>query len=148
VPSDDVMRGLYFQTNFEIVHMNFARSRSFQAMFDAFDGTEVTVFQALVYMYERVYVRSWTFESWRTAHNTPQGFLTHRFGDANVRFFQVLSSLQVSQLLQVVVFLVVVFMCHFFVYHSACRHRCPIVTECSVTECRSFLFKRKMKKAG
>ncbi len=69
-------------------------------MFDAFDGTEVTVFPALLFMYERVHVRSWTFELWRTAHNTPQGFLTYRFGDANVRFFQVLGSLQVSQLLQ------------------------------------------------
>jgi hypothetical protein len=42
VPTEDVMRGLYFQTNFEIVHMKFARSDAFQGMFTAFDQTEVT----------------------------------------------------------------------------------------------------------
>jgi hypothetical protein len=41
VPSDDAMRALYFQTNFEIVRMKFARSQAFQGMFNAFDGTEV-----------------------------------------------------------------------------------------------------------
>ena len=41
VPSDDVMRALYFQTNFEIVHMEFARGAALQGMFDAFDQSEV-----------------------------------------------------------------------------------------------------------
>ncbi len=35
------MRALYFQTNFEILHMQFARSRAFQGMFEAFDASEV-----------------------------------------------------------------------------------------------------------
>ena len=42
VPSDDVMRALYFQTNFEIVHMEFARGAALQSMFDAFDQSEVS----------------------------------------------------------------------------------------------------------
>ena len=36
------MRGLYFQTNFEIVHMEFARGAALQSMFDAFDQSEVS----------------------------------------------------------------------------------------------------------
>jgi hypothetical protein len=51
VPSDDVMRGLYFQTNFEIVHMKFARSPAFQGMFNAFDRSEVTAFAVSVMMF-------------------------------------------------------------------------------------------------
>jgi hypothetical protein len=47
VPSDDVMRALYFQTNFEIVHMKFSRSQAFQGMFNAFDGTEVNFLHIL-----------------------------------------------------------------------------------------------------
>ena len=41
VSSDDIMRALYFETNFEIVHMKYARSAAFQGMFDAFDRSEV-----------------------------------------------------------------------------------------------------------
>lgn len=36
------MRALYFQTNFEMVHMEFARGAALQGMFDAFDRSEVS----------------------------------------------------------------------------------------------------------
>lgn len=62
VPSDDVMRGLYFQTNFEIVHMKFARSHAFQGMFNAFDRSEVTTFSISV-MFASAFGRTcWPFE--------------------------------------------------------------------------------------
>ena len=62
VPSDDVMRGLYFQTNFEIVHMKFARSHAFQGMFNAFDCSEVMTF-AISVMFASAFGRTcWPFE--------------------------------------------------------------------------------------
>ena len=143
------MRALYFQTNFEILHMQFARSRAFQGMFEAFDASEVRCRSAVGCARASSRARCLLQHcNTRTKQIKltlfTQGFLKHRFGDANVRLFQVLGSLKISEILQVIALCVSLS----DLSVRSCRRRCATAMECSATELKIALFMKKTRKVS